>query len=66
MSVMDRDSIIERLQEKLTERRFIHSVGVEYTAACMAYKFDVDAQKARIAGLLHDCAKCIPREEKRF
>ena len=36
MSVMDRDSIIERLQEKLTERRFIHSVGVEYTAACMA------------------------------
>lgn len=64
MSVMDRDSIIERLQEKLTERRFIHSVGVEYTAACMAYKFDVDAQKARIAGLLHDCAKCIPREEK--
>lgn len=64
MSVMDRNSIIERLQEKLTERRFIHSVGVEYTAACMAYKFDVDAQKARIAGLLHDCAKCIPREEK--
>lgn len=28
----------------------------------MAYGYDM--QKAMLAGLLHDCAKCIPNDEK--
>ena len=27
-------------------------------------KYDVDLEKAEIAGLLHDCAKCITDDKK--
>ena len=60
----DRAEAVKRLKKKLTEKRFIHSVGVEYTAACLAMKYGADVEKARIAGLLHDNAKCLPTEEK--
>lgn len=61
---MDRAEMIKKLKPKLNEKRFIHSIGVEYTAANLAFVHGVDVKKARIAGLLHDCAKCIPTEEK--
>ncbi len=61
---MDRDEAVKKLRSKLTEKRFVHSVGVEYTAGCMAFIYDVDVKRARCAGLLHDCAKCIPTEDK--
>ena len=35
-----------------------------YTAAALAMCYGEDVKKAMIAGLLHDCAKCIPTEEK--
>ena len=61
---MDRDEMIKKLKKKLTDKRFVHSIGVEYTAANLAYIYGADVEKARIAGLLHDCAKCIPTEDK--
>ena len=61
---MDRNDMIEKLKGKLTEKRLIHSFGVEYTAACLAMRYKADIQKARIAGLLHDNAKCLPTEDK--
>ena len=61
---MDRVDMIRKLKPKLNEKRYVHSVGVEYTAATLAFVYGADIQKARIAGLLHDCAKCIPTEEK--
>ena len=61
---MDREEMLARLKSKLNSKRYIHSIGVEYTAACMAFRFGADVQSARIAGLLHDCAKCIPTDEK--
>ena len=61
---MDRSEMIKKLKQKLNEKRFVHSVGVEYTAANLAYVYGADVEKARIAGLLHDCAKCITSEEK--
>ena len=33
---MDRIEIREKLKERLTAKRFEHSLGVEYTAAAMA------------------------------
>ncbi len=56
--------MISRLKSKINDRRFEHSLGVEYTAACMAMVHGADIEKARIAGLLHDCAKCLPTKEK--
>lgn len=35
-----------------------------YTAAAMAMRYDEDIEKALVAGLLHDCAKCMPDSKK--
>ena len=52
------------LKKKLTPKRYVHSIGVEYTAACMAFVYGEDVKRARIAGLLHDNAKCLAADEK--
>ena len=46
----------EKLQSRLKPSRFQHSLGVSETAVTLAKRFGVDEEKARIAGLLHDCA----------
>ena len=52
------------LEKDLNQHRFEHSLGVEYTSACLAIVHGADVTDARIAGLLHDCAKCIPDDEQ--
>ncbi|MBR3468959.1 MAG: bis(5'-nucleosyl)-tetraphosphatase (symmetrical) YqeK [Lachnospiraceae bacterium] len=51
------------MEETLSGKRFQHTLGVAYTATAMAMKYDVDVKKALIAGLLHDCAKCMSDEK---
>ena len=53
------DEMTAILKETLTEKRFKHSIGVMETAAYLAKKHGADVEKATIAGLLHDCAKCL-------
>lgn len=53
----------EKLKSVLSERRFNHSIGVMETAVKMAETFGCDVEKARLAGLLHDCAKEIDKDE---
>lgn len=45
-------------------RRFEHTLGVEYTAAALAMCHGCDIHSARVAGLLHDCAKCLSDERR--
>lgn len=52
------------LQKKLDSDRYEHTIGVAYTAASLAMRYKYDINKALIAGLLHDNAKCIPYEKK--
>ncbi|MBE7010896.1 MAG: HD domain-containing protein [Ruminococcaceae bacterium] len=52
----------EKLEEILTPKRYEHSIGVMETAAKMAEHYGVDVEKAKIAGLLHDCAKDIDKD----
>ena len=52
------------LKKELDDNRYQHTLGVMYTAASMAMCYDVDVLKALYAGLLHDCAKCIPNDKK--
>ncbi len=54
------NNIRKALYKELDKDRFYHTMGVMYTAASMAMSHDVDIEKALYAGLLHDCAKCIP------
>ena len=56
--------ILGKLGKELDEDRFQHTMGVMYTSAAMAMRFDADQEQALLAGLLHDCAKCIPGEKK--
>ena len=56
--------IRKKLKDSLSKSRFEHTLGVEFTAASMAMKFGADIDRTELAGLLHDCAKCIDDEEK--
>ncbi len=53
----DRLAIKEKLRHKLGMGRFEHTMGVAYTAACLAMRYGASQEDAEIAGLLHDCAK---------
>ena len=54
----------KKLRKELDEDRYTHTLGVMYTSAALAMRYGVDLEKAQVAGLLHDCAKCIPNEKK--
>ena len=56
--------IEKKLKKELNEDRYRHTQGVTYTAACLAMAHEADLEQARTAGLLHDCAKCIPNKKK--
>lgn len=56
--------IRRRLKNDLDRERYEHTLGVMYTAASLAMCYDEDIELALIAGLLHDCAKCIAPETK--
>ncbi len=58
------EKISKKLKKELDEDRYRHTQGVMYTSAALAMRYDVDMRKALLAGLLHDCAKCIPGNKK--
>lgn len=51
------------LKENLNNERYIHSLGTMECAIELAKLFGVDEEKAKVAGLLHDCAKCFSNEK---
>ena len=59
---------LARMQKKLSkyldEDRYAHTMGVMYMCAALAMVHGCDLTKAQVAGLLHDCAKCIPNKKK--
>lgn len=52
------------LRKSLEKKRYTHTLGVANTAACLAMRYGADVNKAYLAGLLHDNAKCIPTKKK--
>lgn len=64
MDGYDFRKIEKKVARELDEERYAHTMGVMYTCACLAMVHDCDLQDAQIAGLLHDCAKCIPNKKK--
>ncbi len=57
------DPWIDRLFDSLKPGRFAHSLSVAFTARRLAEQHGLDSLKAEQAGLLHDCAKCLPLNE---
>lgn len=56
--------INRKLKKELDRERYEHTQGVMYTAAALAMCHGADISRALLAGLLHDCAKCIPGDKK--
>ena len=57
-------TIQDKLKKTLDLPRYEHTIGVMYTAGCMAMAHNCNIEKAMLAGLLHDCAKCMTHEER--
>lgn len=57
--VDDRERLMEWLRRQLTPPRFAHSLSVADTAVELARRFGLDVERARLAGLVHDAARCF-------
>lgn len=64
MSNYDLEKMEKKLSKYLDSDRYRHTMGVMYTCACLAMVHGVSLMDAQVAGLLHDCAKCIPNKKK--
>lgn len=64
MSNYKLDKMKRRVRTHLDKERFEHTLGVMYTAGALAMRYGADLESALVAGLLHDCAKCLSAEKK--
>lgn len=60
MEYKDLERIIESM---ITKKRYKHTIGVVETSKKLAKKYGEDPKKAKIAALLHDCAKCFNNDD---
>lgn len=54
--------VYARLRRELKPQRMEHTAYVVQTAIDLAARFGANPEKARLAALLHDCAKYLPEE----
>jgi predicted HD superfamily hydrolase involved in NAD metabolism len=54
---MTKETMKAALKHSVADYRYRHALNTAETAAELAARFHVDADKAWVAGLLHDCAK---------
>lgn len=64
MKVTSLAKLRKEMEQTLEHKRYEHTLGVAYTAATLAMVHDVDVNKALIAGMLHDCAKCMSHHKQ--
>ncbi len=53
-----------RIWPLFTRKRLLHSLNVMLACLHLAMIHKVPLEKAGLAGLIHDCAKCLPRKEQ--
>lgn len=59
------EQLLEKLRKAISPKRFEHTMGVAETATRLAGRFGVDPHRARLAALLHDCAKSMDFSDMR-
>lgn len=57
------DEILKWLKNNLSEERYVHTLGTAECARELAKNYNLNEEKAYVAGLLHDCAKCFTTEK---
>lgn len=60
---MDYNQIEKILRQMLPERRLKHSLNVSKCAVKLSEIYNCDEEKAKTAGLIHDCAKYFTNEQ---
>lgn len=63
-AVYDLKKLTKAMEDVQEPKRFQHTLGVQYTAAALAMRYGISLMDAQVAGLLHDCAKCLSDEKK--
>lgn len=61
--MVDIENVKEELKNRLTEKRYNHSLGAMKSARNLAKKYKEDEEDAAFAGLIHDIAKELTKEE---
>lgn len=56
--------IRKAMEKHQDSKRYEHTLGVAYTATALAMRYGVSLKKAELAGMLHDCAKCLSDEKR--
>ena len=56
---MEFENIKKTLRDDLTKERYEHSLSVAEVAVKLAAVYGADESDACLAGILHDCAKCL-------
>lgn len=64
MKPIELRKIRKAMKKSLDAKRFEHTLGVEYISAALAMRYGADIKNAQLAGLLHDCAKCLTDEKR--
>ena len=60
---MNREKALALVKGQLTEKRYIHTIGVMETSIALAKRYGADPKKAELAAIFHDYAKFRPEEE---
>lgn len=63
-NLYDLKELRKAMKEVQSTKRFEHTMGVEYTSAALAMRYDASVEDALAAGLLHDCAKCLTDDKQ--
>ena len=64
MQEIDVYKLQNKMKKVLETKRYEHTLGVAYTATNLAFVYEIDTKKALVAGLLHDCAKCLSHQKR--
>lgn len=58
------EELLPMLKQLLSAKRYEHSLNVAERAVELAERYGGDREKARLAGLIHDICKNMPKEEQ--
>ena len=61
--IMGYTELKRMMEQKLPQKRFLHSLGVAETAKMLAERFSLDSEAALICGIYHDSYRYISAEE---
>ena len=63
-SISDVARLDEAMKKELKPSRYTHTIGVANMAYSLAIRWNYPPVTAQVAGMLHDCAKCISDEKR--